>query len=216
MSAPGDHKSPPILELLLFLAGMVLFASFIHQEGLLFFIAISGLLFMGASIIIVIFRSDSVLAVFGLKIYDRRLPAWMFAGLATGLAATAAYRIYAGWPLLPGTLTYVVILSPLIGITEELIFRGYLQGRTRSFGPYLSIIVAAAAHSVYKFTVMKSLGPDIGFDFARLVIFTFIFGLIAGYLRKSSRNVLPAVLGHAIFDILVYGDFTQMPVWVWG
>jgi membrane protease YdiL (CAAX protease family) len=216
MPGKTDHRVPSLVEAFLFLAGMVVFASFIHGEGLVFWIALAGLLVMGALIIVAILRSGSAAAVFGLDRYERWLPAYMLAGLVTGLAATAAYRIWAGWPLLPGTLTFIALVSPLIGMTEELVFRGYLQGRTRRYDSLAAILVAAAAHTFYKYLVLKSLGPDPGVDFIRLVIFTFVFGLIAGILREYGRNVLPAVLAHAVFDIMVYGDFTEMPVWVWG
>jgi len=216
MFKPGDHKSLLIAEILLFLAGLAVFAGFIHREGLLFYIAVSGLLLSGTIISITLIRAPSAPAVLGLGRIDRKLMTWLLAGLLTGLVATAAYRFYARWPLLPGTLTLIALISPLIGMCEEFIFRGYLQGRARFFGPYFAILLAAVAHTLYKYLVVKSLGPDTGIDLSRLVFFTFVFGMIAATLRELSQHVGPAVLGHAVFDLLVYGDFTEMPVWVWG
>jgi hypothetical protein len=30
-----------------------------------------------------------------------------------------------------------------------------------------------------------------------------------------SKSVLPALTAHVLFDILVYGDWAQLPWWVW-
>ncbi len=218
MFRSGHNKSLLIAEIIIFLAGMAVFAGFIHRDGLRFYIALAGLFFSGLIILITVFRAPSVPSVLGLSRFNNKSPAWtwILAGLITGLAAATAYRLYARWPLLPGTLTFIAFVSPLIGMTEELVFRGYLQGRARSFGPCVAVFIAAVAHTFYKYLVLKSLAPDTGIDFNRLVIFTFVFGLIAASLREFSWNVLPAVLAHAVFDILVYGDFPEMPVWVWG
>ena len=203
-------------ELFLFLAGIILFAWFIHREGTGFYLALAGLLLVAVSIVNAVLRSPSVWSVFGLDNYDRNFLAWSLTGLIAGLVASAAYRYYARWPLMPGSLTIVAMISPLIGMTEELVFRGYLQGRIRAMGPYFAVLAAALAHTGYKFLVMKSLGPEIMIDLSRLVFFTFVFGLIASTIREYSRNVIPAILSHVIFDILVYGDFNFVPAWVWG
>lgn len=204
------------VEMLLALSGIIIFACFVHREGSLFIMAVCGLLVASLAISYAVFRTGSVLRLLGLTRYNNVTIAYLSAGLVVGLVAATGYRLYSGISLFPGTLTAIALISPLIGITEELVFRGYLQGRSQLYGPYFSIFIAAASHTLYKYLVLKSMVVYTIIDFPRLVLFTFLFGMIVGAFRHLSQNVVPALAAHAVFDILVYGDFSEMPVWVWG
>jgi membrane protease YdiL (CAAX protease family) len=204
------------IEILLALSGICIFACFIHRVGSLFVASICGLLIASLAISYGIYTTGSVIILFGLAGCHRAIIAYTCAGLVLGLIAATGYRLGYNLPLLPGTLTVIALISPLIGMTEELLFRGYLQGRSQLYGPVFSVFIAAAAHTLYKYLVLKSMVVYTVIDFPRLVLFTFLFGLIVGAFRHLSHNVIPALAAHALFDILVYGDFTEMPVWVWG
>jgi membrane protease YdiL (CAAX protease family) len=103
----------------------------------------------------------------------------------------------------------------MIGITEELLFRGFLQGKLSGINIYAAILLSAFGHTLYKYLVLRSFPVDIGIDFLSLVVFTFIAGLMCGALRALSKSIIPACVTHAVFDILVYGGLSTWPVWVW-
>jgi membrane protease YdiL (CAAX protease family) len=217
---PSRHtKNNQILlatEVLFVLTGICIFACLVHREGILFLAGIAGLVFAAIVLARAVFLSGSPAELLGLARFDRTTLVFSSAGIVVGLIAAWGYRTYYGLSLLPGTLTVIALISPLVGMTEELVFRGYLQGRSQAAGPVAAVFIAAFGHTLYKFLVLKSMTVSIAVDFPRLVLFTFIFGLVVGIFRQLSRSVFPALAAHALFDILIYGDFSEMPVWVWG
>jgi membrane protease YdiL (CAAX protease family) len=126
------------------------------------------------------------------------------------------YRGISKVSLLPQTLTFIALIAPMIGITEELLFRGFLQGKLSSINIYAAIVLTSFAHTLYKYLVLRSLPSDIGTDFFLLIVVTFIAGLMFGVLRVLSRSIIPSCLTHGVFDVLVYGGFSTWPVWVWS
>lgn len=197
---------------------MVVFSLYITKSGTAFYAGVTGLLAAAAVMFAGLAGSGSVAGVLGLSVYNKRLAWFLGGGIVLGLSAALSYRYSVDWPLLPHTLTTTALVSPLIGLTEELVFRGYLQGRVGRIGPLGAASIAAAAHTVYKYLVIRSYSGEASsmFHLDALVLFTFVFGLIAGLLREYGRNVLPALLAHMVFDLMVYGSFIQMPNWVWG
>jgi membrane protease YdiL (CAAX protease family) len=205
-----------ILEVFLALLGLGVFAWFIHGEKYLFIIAVGSLLLAGMIISFSVLHSEGIYLITGSDWLNKRAIIFSLFGFITGIGLAGLYRIRIGLSFFPVTLTTVAIISPLIGITEELIFRGYIQGRMKVFGIFISIFVAAAGHALYKYLVLKSLQMDIGTDFVWMILVTFTMGLILGAAREYSGSVMPAVVWHATFDIIFYGDFQNIPVWVWS
>ncbi len=107
------------------------------------------------------------------------------------------------------------IIAPLIGIMEELVFRGYIQTKMAPAGSVLSILIASTGHSLYKFLVIKTLPEDVPINFVWLILLTLVFGIILGIFRDRSKSIYPAALAHAIFDIIIYGGSAVAPFWVW-
>jgi membrane protease YdiL (CAAX protease family) len=161
-------------------------------------------------------RSGSPLELLGLDRFNKRIVLYGVAGIIVGAIPAFCGRYVYDLTDFPKPLTIIALVSPLIGITEELVFRGYIQGRLRILGWAGSVSIAAACHAVYKLLVLWSVNDLVEVDFIALTGLTFAFGIIVGLMRAGSRSVLPALLGHATFDVLMYGDFTSMPVWVWG
>jgi membrane protease YdiL (CAAX protease family) len=205
-----------ILEVILALFGIGVFAWFIHGEKYLFIIAVGSLVLVSLIISFSVFRSEGIYLIIGSDWFNKRAVVFSMAGFIIGVGLAVIYRVRIGLSLFPVTLTTVAIISPWIGITEELIFRGYIQGRMRIFGIFISIFLAAACHAFYKYLVLKSLHIDIGTDFSWMILITFMMGLILGASREISGSVIPALVFHATFDIFFYGDFSGMPVWVWS
>jgi len=211
-----NEKTSVFLETALLVIGIGVFAVFIQEESYLRFVAFGGLLLASLVISTIIVKAESPLDIFGLDRFNKRILLFCIAGIFIGMIPAFCGRYSYDLPDFPASLTIIALVSPLIGITEELFFRGYIQGRLRIIGVVGSVSVASAAHAVYKLLVLWSVNDLVEVNFLALVGLTFGFGLIAGLLRAGSRSVFPALVAHASFDILMYGDFTSMPVWVWG
>ncbi len=211
-----NEKISVLVETVLLIFGIGIFAWFIQEENYLKFVAFGGLLLTSLVISAIIVKSDSPLDFFGLNRFNKRILFFCVGGIFIGLLPAFYGRYYYDLPDFPGPLTIIALVSPLIGITEELVFRGYIQGRLRIIGVVGSISIASAAHAIYKLLVVYSVNDLVEVNFLALVGLTFGFGIIAGLLRAGSRSAIPAMVAHASFDLLMYGDFTSMPVWVWG
>lgn len=190
------------------------FASLIQREGASRFLAYLTLL--GTAMIIArsVSGIPSFRAVFGLDIFNRKVLAFSLAGLAFGMVLAILNNHMLGAHPLPRTLTAFALLAPLIGIAEELVFRGYIQGRLFSQGPLFSILIASGGHTFYKYLVIKTYPGDLLETYTWLVLLTFGVGTVFGWMKLRSESVIPAALAHAVFDVAVYGGMQSIPVWV--
>ncbi|MBL7111929.1 MAG: CPBP family intramembrane metalloprotease [Bacteroidales bacterium] len=211
-----NEKNSVLLETILLVAGIGVFAWFIQEDNYLIAVAFGGLLLASLVISAIIVKSESPAEIFGIDRFNKRILLYCLAGVIIGVLPAFYGRYYYDLPDFPGSLTIIALVSPLIGITEELVFRGFVQGRLRILGVFGSVSIAAAAHTIYKFFILWSVNELVEVNFLALTGLTFFFGIIYGLLRAGSRSVLPALVAHAFFDLLMYGDFTSMPVWVWG
>lgn len=197
------------------MAGILLFALFIHTpwpRRLISFVALA----MSALIIGTSTRNDSLLHAFGLAPVSHRILIFSIPALLLGMGFAWLTRSTFDMSPLPVSASRFVIIAPIIGATEELIFRGYIQGHLRSIGRIFSVIYASTVHTCYKLLVILSLSVPLQFDLFFLVIWTFIGGVTFGILREGSRSSIPPVIAHAIFDIVLYGGYAVAPVWVWS
>ena len=116
------------------------------------------------------------------------------------LTVVFAYFTYEYIPVVSKILYYIFI----VGLGEELFFRGYLQssfnryfgkpfsiGKVRfGWGLLLSAILFGLIHAL---VAVPPLWP--------WALFTFILGLILGFIREKDGSILAAVLLHAMFDM---------------
>jgi len=211
-----NKKASRLLESLLALTGISVFAVFIHSDSFFIIVAFPGLILTALSISNTITDKSSILSVFGIIPFTKRLIFFSITGIIIGgilgIYCRSAFYDF----LFPETLTIFAIIAPIIGIAEELVFRGFIQGRLAVLGPYLAVIFAACGHTLYKYLVLKTLPSALPIDFTFLITWTMIGGLIFGTLREVFKNVVPSSLAHACFDVIVYGGFTTAPVWVWS
>jgi len=79
----------------------------------------------------------------------------------------------------------------------------------------LTILLAAAAHTLYKAAlfIRPPEGVEVALGF--LVTWTLIGGVAFGLMRVAAGNVWPAVAAHVAFDVIAYGDAAEAPWWVW-
>jgi len=203
-------------EVALAAAGMCLFALFVHSRLPLGVLSAVGLLAAAIALGRCILTEPAPAAILGLGPLSPKATAFGAPGAVVGLGLGLIFRGQYGWPLLPGTLTWFAFPAALIGATEELLYRGYVQGRVRGLGMAGAVVLAAACHTAYK-SALFALPPEpAGVTFWVLATITFLGGLGFGALRELSGGVYSPLLAHACFDIIVYGGRTQAPWWVWS
>jgi len=196
-------------------AGMCLFALFAQRPLPLFGASLAGLLVVAALIVRAVGRESSVLSVFGWVPFSRRVGFVTMASCALGVMLGLGYRSAYDLSLVPGSLQLFVVSAALIGATEELVFRGYIQGRLTGTGFWVAPVFAAASHTAYKSALFVFPPHGVEINLAVLASLTFVAGLAFALMRQLSGCVLPAVAAHMLFDILAYGDRAQAPWWVW-
>jgi membrane protease YdiL (CAAX protease family) len=202
----------PLLSGVLVVAGTWVLGISVHRFPIA---AIAGILASTAGIVLYIHSARELFTITSLSSWKKIILPYTFLGLISGLGLGLFY----GWAyhttLIPATLTVSAIIAPLIGITEELVFRGYVQGIFTEFNDWKGILAGSIGHSVYKLCVIGSYPIDVGADLFYLFLFTLAAGIFFGWLRKQARNLLPAAIAHAGFDLLIYGGLSSLPGWVW-
>jgi len=205
----------PVIDIALFLAGILIFAFFIGRPGILIIPGIAGLLLSVAMISLRTKVFSDLAPVFGIGRLSRvSLYFFVIAGLA-GLLLGMVYRNSLHIGVLPVRLTRFALVASLIGATEELLFRGYLQSGIRRFGLVFSVLVADIAHTAYKLLFFLSMQAGSEISLTRLVIWTLAGGVIFGLLKEYSKSTVIPVVAHGVFDIIVYGDRLIAPWWIW-
>jgi hypothetical protein len=91
----------------------------------------------------------------------------------------------------PALMVFTCITA---GITEELIFRGYMMSRLSLIfsNKNLPVVISAALFS-YVHLGYKNLGE---------IIFSFLFGLIFGYHYQKFRNIKMLIIVHSLWDLM--------------
>lgn len=158
-------------------------------------------------------------ALLGLAGPTSHLVVLTLAGLALAVGAGLLHRGHPG--VLPeGARGWhlFVLLAALIGVAEELLYRGWMMGRLTPLGWPAAVVLTALAHAGYK-TALFVWPPSpvtVSYDLASIMLWTAVGGILLGVLRVWSRSVVPAAVAHAAFDLVVYSAFAAPPWWVWG
>jgi sodium transport system permease protein len=104
---------------------------------------------------------------------------------------TRELRALAGRHGLAVRLEFLLVLGVLPALCEELAFRGFiLTGLLRAFRPWTAILLSAFLFAVHQMNV---------FQFAP----HFLLGIVLGLLRARSGSVLPAMLFHLVYNLLI-------------
>ena len=108
-----------------------------------------------------------------------------------------------------------------VGISEEGLFRGYVQTHLEKFHMNGAIVFQAMLFGVWHF--VWNLSPLDPIGMARYIGFTFFIGLIFGYFYSKSRNLVPLILAHGLWNSVPEGIVAgvaaletsqQMLIWV--
>jgi membrane protease YdiL (CAAX protease family) len=232
----SSGRTRPLLEALLAAAGMVLFALFVHSGVPWRLVSDLGLAATALAMVLSLRRERTLACpervewggLLGLVPFGRRAALLGVLGAALGIGLGLLFRWQFGLHWFPGALGPFAPVAAAIGGVEELLYRGYLQGRLNRVNVVLGVIGAAAAHTAYKTALFLlpalslSNGPALSLsnapavDLIALAFWTFLGGLLFGALRQTARNVTPPLAAHAAFDLVVYGELARAPWWVWN
>lgn len=207
MSKPNAHG----LGAAILAGGMVVFALCAHRNELRW-VAVGGAAVAVAGLAIGIARAPSVIDLLGLRWPMRRKALLLPIALGIGVAWAVYFRHHTAETLVPHSLGSFVLLAMAIGAGEEIAYRGFVQSSVGRVGPGLACVIAAAAHTAYKCSLMAFPAGDVRADMLVLAVGTFGVGVALGVLREAGGNILPAVLAHVTFDLVAYGDLTE-PLW---
>ena len=216
-AAPRERVTRPILEVLAVSLGMVLFAWFAHRGLPWITLSTVGLLVTAATIVISLRSLPRPAEVLGLAGLPRHPVFFFVVGAVIGAGGGMLHRYSLGlsvWPA--GGVEVFAAIACLIGATEELVYRGWLQGRAQVLGGPAAIVIAAVAHAAYKTALFAWPTTPMAIDYAGIALWTLLGGLVLGLLRAYSESVGPSMLAHAAFDFMVYGALVYAPWWVWG
>lgn len=195
--------------------GLMVFSFFIHYELPVRLISFAVLV-MPAYIIGKNLKSLSDLKkLTGESGINRIVLIYCFFGLFLGTLLAILYRWDLEISIFPKYLNGFVIVAALIGCTEEIVFRGFIQDYVKSINAPFSILFSTISHTGYKCCLFLSpvAAADINIGF--LALWTFIAGILFGTIKHFSKSILPPLIAHGLFDILVYAEFVSAPWWVW-
>jgi len=153
--------------------------------------------------------------IIGIPVSQRNLVLFTVIGVVSGLVFGVMYRYHLNLNLFPKSFHLFVIAAAFIGIMEELVFRGFLQGFVKSINGPFSILFGTLSHTGYKCCLFLAPVITENVDIGFLFIWTFGVGLLFGIVRHYTKSVLIPLIGHAVFDILSYAEFYHSPWWVW-
>jgi len=105
---------------------------------------------------------------------------------------------------LPSALWIFPFMTLCVGVSEEGLFRGFIQTRLgQVYGKNKAILVQALLFGVWHFVHYVS-----SFNLVWMVeriSQTFVLGLIWGLFYKKSGNLIPLILAHGITDTILVG-----------
>ncbi len=202
------------LSSLVFCGGMVILGICAHKPILLL-PRIAGGLIAAYVLFTAIRGADDPARLFGLRPFRRSNMLMLLSVLPAGIALGLYYRFRIGATLVPTDLSWFCVVAAAIGAAEELCYRGFVQGALMKCGPLAAIFLAAGAHALYKSSLFLLPVSGHGAIPWWLLGCTAVVGSLLGILRRYAGGVMVPTAFHVIFDIVVYGDRTVSPWWVW-
>ena len=211
----GGKRLNILSEAILCSLGLMVFSFFIQYKFPVRLLSFAALL-ISAFIISRNLRSLSDLKkITGESISLKITLLFLFLGIVSGMMLAIIYRRHLDLSLFPGSVHLFVVTAAFIGCTEELVFRGFIQEYVRKINGPFSIIFSTLSHTGYKCCLFLSPATTTDINIGFLTLWTFLAGILFGTIRHLSRNLLPSMSAHALFDVLVYAEFVNAPWWVW-
>jgi membrane protease YdiL (CAAX protease family) len=138
--------------------------------------------------------------------------AWIVIGAVASYLTARELRNDADLPIHIFKLTPFASVAVLIGAMEELLFRGWMLSQFKR-SIWIGVLITSIAHASYKALLFFSPYLAYSVDPLYLFVITCKAGLFLGLSRVLSGSIWPAIIAHALFDILIYGD-QSAPWWV--
>ncbi len=203
---------------LAFSAGMVIFALTAHREAwfpvrLIALGSANVMLMLGLTT-----TNDLRRTMFG-EPRTSRQRVQIAAVAVLGVAAAVGYRELLQTTLVPRSLHWFAPAAMVIGATEEFVWRGWMQGTLmESISWKYAVAITAASHAAYKTALFSFPPADVAMRPVHALLLmaalTFSFGSLLGFFRCYQGTIAGPVVFHVVFDLLVYGDYAQVPWWV--
>jgi membrane protease YdiL (CAAX protease family) len=195
--------------------GLMVFSFFIHYKIPVRLISFAALM-VSALIISRNFKSFSDLKdIAGTGLSKGINLIYCVIGIAGGIMLAAMYRWHLDISIFPKSFHSFVFVAALIGCAEELVFRGFIQEHVKSISGPFSVLFSTLSHTGYKCCLFLSPAITANIDIGFLALCTFVAGIVFGIVRHVSKSILPSLIAHALFDIIVYAEFVNAPWWVW-
>ena len=112
--------------------------------------------------------------------------------------------------MLIASFSIAVFLSALpfqtlcVGLSEEGLFRGYMETHLRKFYTVgIAIFIQAAFFGVWHF--VWNLSPFNPIGMAQYIATTFLIGLLFGYFYSKSKNLVPLIFAHGLYNSFIQG-----------
>lgn len=211
----GGNKLLLLTEAILCSFGLMVFSFFIHFPFPIRLLSFAALLIAAFIISKNIHSFSDIKKITGEGAATGVGLLYCIAGIAGGILFAIMYRWHMDISFFPKSLHGFVFVAALIGCTEELVFRGFIQEQTRPINAPFSVFFSTLSHTGYKCCLFLSPAIGANIDIGYLALWTFSAGIVFGTLRHFSKSVLPSLIAHALFDILVYAEFVNAPWWVW-
>jgi membrane protease YdiL (CAAX protease family) len=91
-----------------------------------------------------------------------------------------------------------------VGISEEGLFRGYMQTHLRKFYTIgMTIFIQATFFGMWHF--VWNLSPFNPIGMAQYIATTFLIGLLFGYFYSKSKNLVPLIFAHGLYNSFIEG-----------
>jgi len=197
------------------LAGVLLFALFAHSTGWSWLLAIIALIIVSVTIA-ASFKKIGLRETIGTSYLSAKTLIYSAVGICVGITASVGFLCGAMETSFFKGITSFACVAGLIGLSEEFLFRGFIQGRLRKLSRYGSLLIAVLGHTVYKCLLFHSQLQTAQMDPLLFISWTIAGSTVCGFLREGAGNIVPPVLAHSIFDVAVYGGNIEAPWWVWG
>ena len=167
------------------------------------------------TILTILFIEKVVISAFGFKtrnIWKSLIFGFLFFVILDGLASLGFYLlIYVFTSQIPvqsyNVLPFILampFMTLCVGISEEGLFRGYMQTHLeRFYSSKQAILIQAILFGVWHF--VWGLNPFDPVYMLSYVGITFLIGLLFGYFYSKTRNLAPLVFAHGLFDSVPAG-----------
>lgn len=183
---------------------------------------VNGINYGGSEMTKILLYVEIVLSLFAflaykhlnLKIFTLRVEYthWFLPFILIFLASIFNILIYGDFSNNTNLLLLCLLMTVLVGFSEELMFRGiilriFLEKNSLNKAILISALLFSLLHSVNVLAGLDPLGVMLQ------LLSTFIFGIIYGCLAIIMKNIIPLIIFHATWDfLLISKDLTHVNV----